>query len=635
LKYLFIFITILSLGIVNSRSQPGPPLDPLQGGEDIATAIILAGPLPVFSTGTTAGYLDNYDEACPYTGSGAPDVVYSFTPAAGAVVDIDLCGSSYDTKIFIYENMVDPGSPFDCNDDFYYSEPCGLYVSKIEGAVLTGGNTYYIVIDGYSSDDYGEYSLSITEAGPSCTWGVDVICPPLADPESEDCGDDANGGCNMAAGTETWEIVPSAGGTFCGTLWADGGDRDTDWFELVLAETSSVIVTADADQIVEYGLMEGGTGGYGGNPDCLTITGIGPGNTAGPCNETNLDLGLLAPGTYWFMVAMTVTGGFPCDNHYWVRFEVAPLTCVPPDELIALNIATTTADLSWTEIGASTSWEYQVGPAGFIPAATGTPTSSNPASISGLTANTGYDFYVRAECDPEFSEWAGPFNFTTLCDALSPISWSESFESAWPPECWTDTEVVQFGWDQSTFGSAHTGNEWAYCNLAGSKLNTPSFSLTSDVALSFWYRAEHDAFPQDLSVMVGDNTIYQISGITNTQYRETHVSLADYTGQTISITFNGGTGFGSVDFGICIDDVKLEPVNKWTGNISTAWDHMGNWSLGMVPGQDDLVFIPSLPAGGNFPVVAGGIAAECNFIEVAPGATVLLQGSGLLNVRNP
>lgn len=893
-------MTVLLPWAGSSWGQPGSPhTAPLLAGENIATAIVLSGSLPITASGTTAGYLDNYDEICPYTGSTAPDKVYAYTPASNVTVDIDLCGSAYDTKVFVYENVATPGMPFDCNDDYYFGAPCGLYVSKIEGAALTGGNTYYIVIDGYDSESYGNYVLTISgnNPPPPCAWGVDVVCPAGSIAEGEACGANTNGGCDMAPGFETWQPVPPAGGTFCGTTWANGGSRDTDWFELVLTQASTVTLTANSDQQILYGLAESTTPGA---PTCATNTGfIIPGNNAGPCSETSLGLGTLNPGTYWFIVEMTVVNGFPCDNHYWISFDVAPVPCPQPLDLFASNITPATAVLNWTETGSATAWEYQCGPAGFVPAATGTPTAVNPKAIAGLSANTSYDFYVRsdcgggiysawsgpenfktpcnpvvtipwsenfdamavignnilpacwaaesfsgtpwstgnaasvsyndpcsapnyvfvnyspypedkflitpgftltaatsydfrfkwtgdgyagwtgdvlfnttqtgtgatvlgapfvvagtttnsnctlakrsfipavtgtyyfivrvsntvvphylgfddfelilspscpvpaglaasnitqntanlgwtpggaetaweyvygmsplplpagsgiatasntvnplsglsantdyqfyvrANCGPGFSTWAGPGNFTTPCDVKHSYPWKESVEAAWPPECWTDPEKADYGWNQSTFGAPHTGTEWAYCNLASSKLTTPVFSLPSDARLAFWCRAENAAYPQDMVVKIGDDVIYQLDTLKNETYLELLVSLAPYTGQNISITFTGETGTGGVDYGICLDDISITLINQWTGNISNNWNNNGNWSLGTVPDQYVPVFIPSAPPGGNFPVIGSGITAECYDITVAAGANIKVRSGGTLLVKNP
>jgi len=134
--------------------------DSRQGGEDIASAISIAS-LPYIGSGTTADYNNDYDEACTFTGSTAPDVVYSYTPAAPELVTIDLCGSSYDTKVYIYEN--DETTAIACNDDFYASgDPCGSYVSALFDISLTPGNTYYIVVDGYGTNS-GDYDIDVSK----------------------------------------------------------------------------------------------------------------------------------------------------------------------------------------------------------------------------------------------------------------------------------------------------------------------------------------------------------------------------------------------------------------------------------------------------------------------------------------
>lgn len=115
-----------------------------QGGENCASATFIAG-LPYAMAGTTADYTNDYNEDCPYTGSIAPDVVYSYTPSTNEVVNIDLYGSLYDTKVFVYQNNCLPPA-YACNDDYYPD-----YTSAILNLSLTSGNTYYIVIDGYDS----------------------------------------------------------------------------------------------------------------------------------------------------------------------------------------------------------------------------------------------------------------------------------------------------------------------------------------------------------------------------------------------------------------------------------------------------------------------------------------------------
>jgi hypothetical protein len=134
----------------------------LQGGDNIGSATTISS-LPYSNSGTTVGYSNDYDEVCPYSGSTSPDVVYEYAAPYDMILNVTLCnGSSYDTKLYIYENTA--GNLVDCNDD-----ECPGWVSELLGVALTGGNTYYFVVDGYGGD-----------AG-SCTIDINEIIPPLCD----------------------------------------------------------------------------------------------------------------------------------------------------------------------------------------------------------------------------------------------------------------------------------------------------------------------------------------------------------------------------------------------------------------------------------------------------------------------
>ncbi|GAB4295401.1 MAG: hypothetical protein Kow0068_20030 [Marinilabiliales bacterium] len=114
-------------------------------------------------------------------------------------------------------------------------------------------------------------------------------------------------------------------------------------------------------------------------------------------------------------------------------------TCPTPQNLTVSNTTMTSADLGWTEIGSATTWDIEIGPTGFTP--TGTPTNAgvtaNPYTITGLTAGTEYDFYVRSDCGGgDLSTWAGPFTFhTEACDAVDQcyyvIDMHDSYGDGW------------------------------------------------------------------------------------------------------------------------------------------------------------------------------------------------------------
>ena len=138
---------------------PNPGLI-LQGGDDIGSATEIAS-LPYTDAGTTEGYTDDYDEQCPDP-STSPDVVYYYIPAGDETVDIYTWGEidDFDTKVYLYENSYTPGNPFACNDDFFYGGE-----SALQDLALTGGNTYYIVVDGWGGA-FGDYILHMLVSPP-------------------------------------------------------------------------------------------------------------------------------------------------------------------------------------------------------------------------------------------------------------------------------------------------------------------------------------------------------------------------------------------------------------------------------------------------------------------------------------
>jgi len=311
-----------------------PNLDRV-GGEDIATALPIPA-LPYYDTGDTCGFIDDYDEVCPFTGSTSPDVVYSFTPAADICVTIDLCTSEYDTKVYVYENAWTPGAPFACNDD----GDCSLsYRSKIEQLFLAGGNTYYIVVDGYGGG-CGVYYMDIFEV--DCPVFCDATCPPGGIPEGEPiCGDDYedmfNGGCNSI--TPVFSHV-SDGDVICGesgTYIFEGSDyRDTDWYEIGMGSAGTLSMTCCADfPLLMFIIQAAGPG------DCSSYT-ILTSITAEANEEVTLSADV-GNGWYWLWVGPSVFEAVPCGSQYTMTVDTGGV--FPPTIDCGLAIVPTTGEL--------------------------------------------------------------------------------------------------------------------------------------------------------------------------------------------------------------------------------------------------------------------------------------------------
>ena len=91
-----------------------------------------------------------------------------------------------------------------------------------------------------------------------------------------------------------------------------------------------------------------------------------------------------------------------------------------PSSLLASNIMSNSADLSWTDLNGS-AWNIEYDTAGFVQGngTLITGTTSNPYNVLGLLPSTDYSFYVQSICGGNNSPWTGPYNFTTSAPSSS------------------------------------------------------------------------------------------------------------------------------------------------------------------------------------------------------------------------
>jgi hypothetical protein len=129
------------------------------GGETIATATVIAA-LPFSDSDNTCGHVQDYVASCG--ANAAPDLFYRYTPASNATASLCLCGSSYDTILYVLENGVEIA----CNDD-----SCGLQSALV--VPMVAGRTYTIGVSGFSTN-CGSYVVNTCGTTPveAVTWGA-------------------------------------------------------------------------------------------------------------------------------------------------------------------------------------------------------------------------------------------------------------------------------------------------------------------------------------------------------------------------------------------------------------------------------------------------------------------------------
>jgi len=152
-----------------------------------------------------------------------------------------------------------------------------------------------------------------------------------------------------------------------------------------------------------------------------------------------------------------------------LNYEAIP-SCVRPVTLAAANLTQTTADLSWVNANGNSSASYQIEYGNGLLGSPSNTTSiiTGPSlNLTGLTAGTGYCFWIREICSPgDTSFWAGPVCFSTPCPTSYAAPYFTNFEgisigqaagtpAGWE-NCWTHTTTGSVRWESE---DATGGNE--------------------------------------------------------------------------------------------------------------------------------------------------------------------------------
>ncbi|MDB5234804.1 MAG: hypothetical protein JWR44_1797, partial [Hymenobacter sp.] len=326
-------------------------------------------------------------------------------------------------------------------------------------------------------------------------------------------------------------------------------------------------------------------------------------------------------------------------------------SCAPPTGLVATNVSTTGATLTFngTTNGTATGYTVVYGPTGFNPATAGTTvnTTAQTVPVTGLTANTTYQFYVTKNCGAgQTSQTAGPFTFTTLCLApvYATLPVTESFENTWVDGCgthdipttsWRNTPVTgnnswrreddgtSAAWvNPTSYGYTPTGSQGTHSarfhsgqassGLIGTLDFYVNLSAAGAMRLSFDYvnTSGSDSLVVQISNDGGATFTrlagYNQSGTVATGF-VTQVLPVSSTSATAVIRFRGRADFGVTDIGL--DNVILEsatgcltPANL-TVTSTTATTAAVSWLTGG-PGTYTVLygptgFNPALPSSGT------------------------------------
>jgi hypothetical protein len=277
--------------------------------------------------------------------------------------------------------------------------------------------------------------------------------------------------------------------------------------------------------------------------------------------------------------------------------QVTEITCSAPTTLVASNVTSGAADIGWAAVASNPSggYQYYYSTSSAAPNAGTAPSGSvgvgvTTASISLLTANMQYYFWVRAICSStDTSDWSTSASFTTLCGSIAaPATYDVESATATTNstigDCWSSTPsgtTSSYRWNVVGSGGStpssstgpsgpHSGSKYFYTEASNGSTGAEA-TLTSPLidvsaltlpSLAFYYHM-YGSTMGNLYIEASDgitwSTLDSIKGQQQTSatdpWLQKSIVLTGYTG-TIQVRFRairGSNFYGDMS----VDDISV------------------------------------------------------------------------------
>jgi hypothetical protein len=520
--------------------------------------------------------------------------IYSCFPPSGIIVPVATLGTTT-ADVSWTPSSVTPVPDWDLEYGYTGFIPgfgygTTIHVTGTPQASLTGL---------YPGTEYDVFIRTNCSASDHSTWVKITFrthyfeCPVTSIPESEPCGGNTNYGCAQVP--YAFEPI-SCGDTVCGTAWLVNSQRDADWYEFTLTETTDVTFSVYSEFTNSVTLSNGSC------PVTGNITSWG--SYRGYLYPYTYQLNA---GTYYLMVTPQWGEEVVCDSldRYWLSLKCS--TCLTPAGLTAFNITVNSADLQWNSN--ATSWNIEWGPGGFSQGwGTVVNANTNPYTLNGLNEGYTYSYYVQSICNgSEYSSWAGPYTFSIPCSGTLSLPYFEDFSTQTlfvTPQCW---QVMGSGssanWvvDASnlaggTYPELYFRN---YPNYSGgtTSLLSPVINTAGQTELNLSFL--HNLYPYNMNPECGISTTSDGGNTWNSVWTFSPYGTSGYESITISTPDVGSATFqfafmiigNSWDLGTwAIDDISLaasgggksltvklflEGLYNGAGGLNQSYDEFG------------------------------------------------------------
>ncbi|WP_415831496.1 fibronectin type III domain-containing protein, partial [Flavobacterium terrigena] len=376
-----------------------------------------------------------------------------------------------------------------------------------------------------------------------------------------------------------------------------------------------------------------------GSPGATCLAGVANGNSL----PRNINPFPVVAGTTYYIIISSSSG----TVGYTLTIQQA--FCNQPTALTATNITTTSADLSWTDVPGTTSWQVALAPAPFgLPTGPGV-TTTNPYLATSLIPGVVYQYYVRSDCNNgNFSIWSGPFTFT-LPQVATALNFTDGFETltGWTltnnntqPNVWAVGTGINNGGTHALYVTDTNGTTNTYNTTAGSTAHAyKDFIIpagATQLDFTFDWRSNGEAVNDYLRVWTVPTSTVITAGtqipilpaapnkikvgndlVSNSNFTTQNYTLnaTPYAGGTMRVVFEwkNNTTLGNQP-PAAIDNVKLDlitcpkPDNLVFSNIIYNAAQL-TWTNGATESQWEVLV---LPAGSPAPT-AGSVGTITNF----------------------
>ena len=341
-----------------------------------------------------------------------------------------------------------------------------------------------------------------------------------------------------------------------------------------------------------------------------TLTGVGRSDTT-----LNIGSASFTAGVNTIKIYTSNPNGGTDTTNYNDTLLINVGTSLSPTIIDRFNPTTTSIDINVNNV--SNQLDYEVGLRGFT-RGTGTSGSSTtfPFTISGLTAGTEYDIYVRNNCGggdtslwisrPFITAFGMPYfqDFQAFTVGIFQNPWPEGFSSnttdpppgfnllRWESESANgfNTNTANTGpiFDHTLFGS--TGGRYVYLEAGFTFTGTDSANLytpyieipatESVIAVSYWYFAfgsEIDRLEVHADTNGVRNNIATYFGQQQTsqadEWIQEVVYLRGYEGSSMRLNFTGFATRSLAD--IAIDDIRVDTVPDLNASLQEIIEPTG------------------------------------------------------------